>query len=368
MYSEEFYRVALQFVEGYGNATLKKMLRLSGNATEFFEHPEIWREQMNSRKNKFSIPKITEAMRRLVDTELKLMARDHIQLCLCVDGNYPYRLKRCNDSPLAFFYKGTDCFNDLRMLALVGTREASEYGRNCVRKLLSDLRDCDITTVSGLAYGVDTIAHSHSLEMNMRTVAVLGNGFNTVYPQSNARLALQIIEHGGALISEYTYYTNPDRLNFPKRNRIIAGMSDAIIVIETANKGGSMITANIAQSYNRDVFAVPGTIFDTNHDGCHELIRNNVAAILYSGQHLVEMMNWRRQTPRAVQTALFVELNEAERRVVETIRAVESMSVDAIADAFPDRSPSKLAGLLLSLELRGVLTCKPGKVYTLNAF
>lgn len=368
MYSEEFYRVALLFIEGYGNATLKKMVRLSGSATAFFEQPAIWREQMNNRKNSIPLPKISETIRRAVDVELKLMARDNIRLCLCIDGNYPYRLKRCNDGPLSFFYKGSDCFNNLHMLAVVGTREASEYGRNCVRKMLTDMRDYDVTTVSGLAYGVDTAAHTHSVELDMPTIAVLGNGFNTIYPQSNARLALQIIEHGGALISEYTYHTSPDRLNFPRRNRIIAGMSDAVLVVETANRGGSMITANIAQSYNRDVFAVPGSIFDAGHDGCHELIRNNVAAIVYSGQHLVEMMNWRKGVPQAVQTSLFVDLDETEQRIVDAIRTAESMPIDQLSETFPEMTPSKLAGALLCLELKGVLICKPGKVYALNAF
>lgn len=365
MYSEEFYRVALHFVEGFGHTTLKKMILLSGTATEFFEHPEVWLTQTNRRSKSIVPPVITEALRRKVDAELRLMRRNDIQYCLCLDSIYPYRLRNCNDGPIAFFYKGSPCFNETHTLAVVGTREASEYGRNCVRKILSELRDYNVTTVSGLAYGVDTAAHTRSVENDMKTIAVLGSGFKTIYPQTNARLALQIVECGGSLISEYAFDVGPERMNFPKRNRIVAGLSDAILVVETANKGGSMITATIAMSYNRDVFAVPGTIFDPAHDGCHELIRNNAAAIATSGQDIVEMMNWHKKSSTSVQTALFVELNADEQCIVDVLRNQGGASIDVLTESFPSLSPSKLAGLLLTLELKGVVVCKPGKIYAL---
>lgn len=365
MYSEDFYRIAIQYVEGYGCATLKKMLRLSGSATNLFTRMEMWKDGLTRRNKKVPLPTITDAIRRAVDEELLLLDKHHIRQCFYLDSCYPFRLKSCSDGPIAFYYKGTADFNVPHTLAVVGTREATEYGRNVVKKVLSELRDSGILTISGLAYGIDTESHVRSLEYGLRTVAVMGCGLGTIYPYQNQHLAEQIVEQGGAIISEYSYKTMPDRLNFPKRNRIIAGMADAVMVAETANKGGSMITAYIAQSYNKDVFAIPGSIFESHHDGCHELIRKNVAALLVSGQDLMEMMNWETQNTN-VQTALFVDLTESEQQVVDQIRGAGEITIDHLAEALPELSPSKLAGLLLGLELKGVVTCKPGKVYTMN--
>lgn len=366
MYSEEFYRIALQYVEGYGNATLKKMLRLSGSATHLFSRTELWTSALSKKRQAVPKPVISEDVRRKVDEELKLMEKHHVQLCFYLDNDYPYRMKNCTDAPISFFYKGSSDFNALHSLAVVGTREATEYGRNAVRKILSELKDFPLTTVSGLAYGIDTEAHTRSLEYGLKTVAVMGCGLGTIYPYQNLHLSEQIVDQGGTLISEYSFRTPPDRLNFPKRNRIIAGLSDAVLVVETANKGGSMITAYIAQSYNRDVFAVPGSVFDVHYDGCHELIRKNVAAILTSGNELVEMMNWESRQQN-VQTSLFVELTKEEEPVVDLIRSANEISIDVLSENLSECSPSKLAGLLLGLELKGVIVCRPGKRYAMNA-
>lgn len=366
MNSEIFYRIALRHVEGVGPATQKKMLLLSGSATAMFEEQERWLSKI-ARKGK-SLPRlvISDKVRRAVDKELNLMARNDIGLSFFLDKDYPFRLKSCSDAPLSFFYKGEPDFNRPHVLAIVGTRNSSEYGRGCVRKILSELQGFDLVTVSGLAYGIDTEAHSRSLEYGIKTMAIMGCGLGTVYPRLNTPLANQILEQGGALISEYDYGTAPDRQNFPRRNRIVAGMADAVLVAESAAKGGSMITAYIAQSYNRDVFAFPGPIFDDNHVGCHDLVRKNVAALVTSGQELVEMMNWESQPAKVIQTSLFVDLSDAEKQVVEIIRASREVPIDVISESLPNFSPSKLAGLLLGLELKGVVVCRPGKVYALN--
>lgn len=366
MYSEEFYRIALQYVEGYGNATLKKMLRLSGSATDLFNRTDLWNSAISKKRQAVPKPTITDELRRKVDEELKLMEKHKVRLSFYLDKDYPYRMKNCTDAPISFFYKGSSDFNVPYSLAVVGTREATEYGRNAVRKILLELKDFPLTTVSGLAYGIDTEAHTRSLEFGLKTIAVMGCGLGTIYPYQNLYLSEQIVEQGGTLVSEYNFKTPPDRLNFPKRNRIIAGMSDAVLVAETANKGGSMITAYIAQSYNRDVFAVPGSIFDVHYDGCHELIRKNVAAILTSGTELMEMMNWEVK-PQNVQTSLFVELTKEEEPVVDLIRAANEISIDALSENLSEFSPSKLAGILLGLELKGVIVCRPGKRYAMNA-
>ncbi len=320
---------------------------------------------MTRRHAKIPNPTIGDAVRRAVDEELRLMKKHDIRICFYLDTNFPYRLKACSDGPILFYYKGNGDFNMPHVLSVVGTREATDYGRNAVRKILSELKTTDIVTVSGLAYGIDTEAHLRSIEYGLRTIAVMGCGLGTIYPNQNAHLAEQIVEHGGTLISEYNFKVPPDRLNFPKRNRIVAGLSDAVLVVQTANKGGSMITAYIAQSYNKDVFAIPGSLFDILSEGCHELIRKNVAAVLTSGNDLLEMMNWDIQS-KSVQTALFVELNTEEQSVVDQIRGSGEIGIDRLSESLSEYSPSRLAGLLLKLELKGVICCKPGKVYTLN--
>lgn len=363
MYSELYYRLAFNRMEHYGVATKKKMLRFAGSATAVFNNPESWKMKLSNRSKKVAEPTLKLDLKREVEKELNIMEKHGIKLCHYLDSDYPYRMKLCSDSPVCFYYKGASIFNQPQFLAIVGTRSASEYGRNCVKKILTELRDTQIVTVSGLAYGIDTEAHQRSLENGLRTIAVLGSGLGNVYPATNQRLAQQIVENGGVLLSEFPYDTIPDRLNFPRRNRIIAGMSDAVLVAETADKGGSMITAYIANSYNRDIFAIPGSIFSERYQGCHELIRKNMAAIVTSGGQLMEMMNWERQAA-SVQTSLFVDITEEEQHVVDLLRAGK-VHLDALTEALEGFSPSKIAGLLLGLELKGVIVCKPGKVYGL---
>ncbi len=365
MYSEIFYRLALQYLEDYRPSMLKEMLRLSGSATALFEEPDRWRKMVSKRAEKKPLPKVTEAIQRMVSEELRTMERKGIGYCFYTDEDYPYRLRSCSDAPLAFYFHGDiKIFNRDHILAMVGTRDATDYGRQCVRKMVRELQETNLVTVSGLAYGIDTEVHGRSLECNIPTIAVMGCGFHTIYPSQNQALAQRIVDNGGALISEYSFQTIPDRNNFPKRNRIIAGMSDAVLVVETGYKGGSIITAHIAHSYNRDVFAMPGSIFDEHHEGCHTLIQKNIAAIVTSGQELINLMNWEKSSA-SMQMQLFVELNEAEQQVVSLLREQPILSVDALAEQLTGVSPSKLAGILLGLELKGVIEAKPGKCYAI---
>lgn len=364
MHTETFYRIALNKTEGLGKSALKQILSAAGSAKNVFEHPESWQTRLHSRKRCNVTITLTDKIKYLVDRELTLMDRNHAQLCHYLDMDYPSRLKRCNDAPVSFYYRGGGNFNQARMLAVVGTRNATTYGKRSLTKILNDLKESNITTVSGLAYGIDTVAHEESLNLGIPTFAVLGNGLHTVYPASNKMLAERIVESGGTLISEFDFDTGPDRMNFPARNRIIAGMADAVLVAESGIKGGSIITAHIANSYNRDVFAIPGTIFDEMHAGCHELIRKNIAAVVTSGKDLVEMMGWESDPPhRAVQTQMFPELSDDEAFVYRFIQTGRK-TIDEIAGHCPDFTPSKLAGLLLAMELKGVLLALPGKSYS----
>lgn len=365
MNSEQFYRVALRYVKGYGPMAVKSMLRLAGSATKLFKAPDSWRSQMNSLADKKSLPCINSAIRRDADAELRLMDKHDIRLAFYTDTDYPYRLKNCPDSPISFYYKGNTDFNNGNFLSIVGTRKATTYGCDCVRQLLSELKGSNIKTISGLAYGIDTAAHQYSLENHLITIAVLGNGFKTIYPKLNEDLARQILEQGGALITEYDFYEAPEQKHFPERNRIIAGMADAVVVAETGLAGGSIITARIAHSYNRDVFAIPGSIFSNLHAGCHELIRTNLAAMLTSGRTLLDMMNWTNERqPR--QISLFDDFTGIEQIVINLLRDRREMALDQLAEELSQFSPSKLAGILLGLELKDAIICKPGKIYALR--
>ena len=359
---ETYYCIALNKIEGIGRATLKRILTIAGSARNVFENPDSWRKKLQSGK-RFQVEiKLNDTLRKAVDEELSFMEKHHIQLCRYLDPTYPARLKRCSDAPLMFYYLGNGDFQRPRMLAVVGTRNATAYGVRSMTKILEDMKESNIVTVSGLAYGIDTAAHEASLNLGMPTMAVMGCGLGTIYPSSNRALAASILEHGGTLISEFDFATGPDRMNFPARNRIIAGMVDAVLVAESGLKGGSIITAHIASSYNRDIFAIPGTIFDERHEGCHELIRKNLAAIATSGKDILEMMNWD-VAPKSVQTQLFPDLSDEEEKIYRFVQPGRK-TIDEISEHCPEHSPSKLAGLLLTMELKGVLFALPGKSYS----
>jgi len=362
MQTELFYRIALNKTEGLGKSVLKQILAAAGSAQNVFEFPESWKRKLRNRKRCDIQIHLTEKIRMLVEQELSLMKKYSAQLCHILDPEYPQRLKRCNDAPVSFYFRGEPCFNPPRVLAVVGTRNATSYGLRSLTKILNELKDSNITTVSGLAYGIDTVAHEESLNLGIPTISVLGNGLHTIYPSSNKGLSERIVEQGGTLVSEFDFFTGPDRMNFPARNRIIAGMADAVLVAESGIKGGSIITAHIANSYNRDIFAIPGSIFDDMHAGCHDLVRRNIAAIATSGRDIVEMMNWDVE-PKAIQTQLFPDLTEEEDDIFRFVQTGKK-TIDEIAAHFTAHTPSKLAGLLLTMELKGVLFALPGKSYS----
>lgn len=361
---EIFYRLALIYMPNYGNSVIKKLIRLCGSATALFEKKKAVVEKLYQYRANLQLPQLTDAIRREVEAEIEHTRKNDIRICFFDDENYPSRLMLCNDSPYYFFFKGNSCFNGLRHVAIVGTRNASNYGKDVVKKLVSEMAEYGVSIISGLARGIDTMAHEEALANGLTTVAVLGCGLKNIYPAENTKLAQKIIESGGGVISEFPFAMIPDRMNFPKRNRIIAGLSDAIVVAESQKKGGSIITAEIAHSYNRDVFAVPGSIFQKSQSGCHELIRKNMAALVSSGENVIQMMGWDLEKRQGAQRSLFVELSEEEKPVMEIIHELREAGVDHISDALPELTPSKISALLLSLELKGVVECKPGKVYT----
>ena len=206
--------------------------------------------------------------------------------------DYPKRLLNCYDSPTLLYYKGEADLNSEKIIAVIGTRNHTEYGKQVTEKLIRELTEQNVVVVSGLAYGIDAIAHKAAVKNNLKTVGVLAHGLDQVYPSQHTGLAKEMLQAGGGLLTEFRSKTKPDKHNFPTRNRIVAGMSDATIVIETGIKGGSMITAELANNYNKDVFAYPGSVNDGKSAGCNYLIKNNKAVLLTDAQELIELMNW----------------------------------------------------------------------------
>ncbi len=294
MFNELFYRLALRYLPFYNNVFINQLIKKFITATDIFRHSESYFSRFQFQGNLLK-PCLSPEIISNVNQELAWMEQNGVSFCFYNDPDYPFRLKECRDAPYGFYYKGEPCFNSPKIVAVVGTRNMSEYGKEMVKRVVKELADYDIVIVSGLAEGIDTKAHQEALHQQQKTVAVLGSGLGLVYPSSNRKLAETIATKGGVLISEYPHYTKPDRLHFPLRNRIIAGLSDAALVVETPARGGSMITAYTASAYNRDVFAIPGNILSDNQEGCHQLIRKNIAALVTSGEELAEMMGWNRE-------------------------------------------------------------------------
>ncbi len=260
------------------------------------------------------------------------------------------------------YHKGNANLNAKRVVSIVGTRRATNYGRKVCEQIVADLQAKDVMVVSGLAYGIDSCAHRKSLDCEMETIAVLAHGLDRIYPAQNRKLAERMLEKGG-LLTEFLSKSVPDRENFPKRNRIVAGMSDAVVVVESDKRGGALITAGLGNSYNRDVFAVPGRVGDDNSRGCNFLIRTNRAALAENGNDIAYLMGWddRSLTSRE-QPQLFVNFSEAENRLLETIREASEISIDQLVIK-TGMSTSKVAAALLNLEFEGAIQSLPGKLY-----
>ena len=260
------------------------------------------------------------------------------------------------------YYKGKANLNANRVVAIVGTRNITDYGKENCFQLVEDLKDDNVLIVSGLAYGVDTAAHKASLKNNIPTVGVMGSGMQQIYPAQNKKLAADMIEQGGGILTECISGTQPDRENFPRRNRIIAGMADAVVVIESAMKGGSLITADLANNYNRDVFAYPGRVMDIYSQGCNYLIRTNRAHLMESVLNLRYIMRWDPETKAEKQTSLFREFTDEEKLIMDCFGSNAVISLDDII-VKSELPTTKIAAILLSLEFDGVLMAMPGKRY-----
>ncbi|KAB4011234.1 DNA-processing protein DprA, partial [Bacteroides uniformis] len=285
------------------------------------------------------------------------------------DEAYPSRLRECEDAPIVLFFKGNTDFNRLHVIDMVGTRRATDYGKQFCADFLRDLAVLcpDVLVVSGLAYGIDIHAHQAALANHLPTVAVLAHGLDRIYPYVHRKTAIDMLAQGG-LLTEFLTGTNPDKHNFVSRNRIVAGMSDATIVVESAAKGGSLITAELAEGYHRDCFAVPGRVTDESSIGCNRLIRDNKAALIQSAEEFVQIMGWAvaEQPARTegIQRNLFPELTEEEELVVRILMRQGDLHINAMV-VEADIPVNRMSALLFELEMKGVVKAMVGGVYHL---
>ena len=299
---------------------------------------------------------------------LTFCEKNHIRCLTLNDEGYPSRLRECDDAPLALFYRGNADLNTLHIINIVGTRHATPYGQDICTRFLADLSVLcpNALIVSGLAYGIDIHAHRAALQNHFKTIGVLAHGLDRIYPAEHRKTAVSMLEQGG-LLTEFTSGTNPDRQNFVKRNRIVAGMSDATVVIESAAKGGALITAELAESYHRDCFAFPGRCNDEYSIGCNNLIRKNQAVLITSAEDLVKAMGWESspKTEKTVQRELFPDLSEEEERIVKRLgKMSEGLQINTLV--IDTNIPvNRMSALLFELEMKGVIRALAGGVYRL---
>jgi len=360
------YQIALTQIPGIGCVHAKTLAEHFDTAEAIFKARKSTLENIEGigtiRAN--SIKSFTDFSG--AEEEVKFISKYKIQPLFLTDKYYPRRLLNCYDSPTMLYYRGEADLNATRVVSIIGTRSNTEYGKAITEKLVKELAAEKVLILSGLAFGIDTTAHKAALKNNLPTVGVLAHGLDTLYPTENTKLARQMVAEGGGIITEFLSGTKPDKHNFPTRNRIVAGMADATVVIETDIKGGSMITAELANNYNRDVFAFPGKTTDIKSKGSNYLIRVNKAALITSAQDLLELMGWlpEPEKKKKVQRELFVELTADERKLVDLLNQNEQMQIDDLY-LKSQLSTSLVASALLSLELQGIVMSLPGKVYKL---
>lgn len=296
------------------------------------------------------------------EKEIAFIEKHNIQVFSIHDPQYPRRLLHCYDAPTLLFFKGQANLNAARVISIVGTRQNSEYGKEFCEKLLSDLQGSGILIVSGLAFGVDTIAHKNAIKQQLATVAVVAHGLDRIYPPENKALARQMVKQGG-ILTDFISQTKPDKQNFPKRNRIVAGICDALLVIESGIKGGSLITAELANSYNKDVFALPGRTIDARSEGCNYLIKTNKAQLVSNANDILNAMNWQENTkPVKKQRALFLDLPPDQKIIFDILQQQEKTHIDDLY-LKTSLSSSNVAQALLMLEMEGLVRSLPGKMY-----
>ena len=369
---EIFYTMALTRISNFNFQQALELYRTVGSAQLIYEHRNDIGDII-----KDGSPRLKEALKvwdepmKRAEFELKFMQEHQIRAITLNDDDYPQRLRECADAPIILYYKGNADLNQSKIISIVGTRQCTQYGIDLIRRFVSDLRrHCpEMLIVSGLAYGVDINAHRQALAQGYPTVAVLAHGLDHIYPYHHRDTAAQMLNHGG-LLTEFMTQTNADKPNFVRRNRIVAGLSDAVIVIESKSKGGGLITADIAQSYNRAVFAYPGAVGMPCSEGCNNLIRDNVAALISNADDFVRAMGWQDETKRrealsdGIERNLFPDLSPEESSIVKQLQQTNDLQLNilSVKTGIPI---GHLTALLFQREMKGVIRPLAGGMYHL---
>ena len=358
------YKVAMSFLKGLGPIRINNILSELNPAQFFTLSISDVKQCTRISSNQLASMERNRAL-DLAVKEIEACSTHGIEPIFILDPNYPRRLKQCIDAPIVIYYRGEDLLNSRRTIAIVGSRMHTTYGIELIKELMQGLSEAGVITVSGLAMGIDSVAHDYSIKNNIPTVAVLGSGLNQVFPKRNTKLAQEILAHGGALLSEYSLFSKPVRENFPVRNRIVAGLSDATIVVESREKGGALITADLANDYNRDVFAYPGSVHQQYSAGCNSLIRQQKAHLVTNSSDILSMLGWDKPRSRQQELSLPVNLSTDEQQIISILKQHESLYMDelVIHSCMPT---SQLHGLLLGLELKGQIGRTLGTKYRIN--
>ena len=363
MHPDLLYRIAVTMIPNIGPVLQKRLIQHFETASDIF----------TARKKELcAVDGISEWLAKQIkswndfsfaESELVFLEKHHICPLFINDKAYPQRLINCYDAPIMLYFKGHCNLNEQKIISIIGTRTNTLYGKQIAELIIEQLPK-NVLIVSGLAFGIDAIAHKAALKNELNTLGVLAHGLDDLYPAQHRSLAKEIVQQGG-LLTEFNQKTKPDKHNFPKRNRIVAGIADATIVIETAIKGGSMITADLAFQYNRELFAVPGKINDTKSAGCLKLIQENKANLYTSIEHFLTTMNWESKIKSTInQLSIFASLTPDEQLVVELINKKGQFALDELKNNV-GFSSSKMASVLLSLELQNIIHIIPGKMIAL---
>ena len=372
MDNEILYTMVLSRINYFGIAGLAELYHQMGSATAVIDHRHHLRDILPH-----AHPRLVEALLGLdepmkrAEAELEFIRRHHIRPLCFGDDDYPQRLRECDDAPLMLYYLGNADLNRQRVINIVGTRHATTYGKDLIRRFCHELREMcpDVLIVSGLAYGVDICAHREALACGIDTVGVLAHGLDDLYPHQHRETARQMVEQGG-LLTEYMSQTNADKRNFIQRNRIVAGLSDACILVESAHRGGGLITARIAQSYHRDVFAFPGPVGAQYSEGCNNLIRDNGAMLITSAADMVRAMGWESDRQLAqvrqqgIERQLFPDLTSDEQLIVDALSHINDLSLSQLSTQ-TSLPVAQLSALLFTLEMKGVIRPLAGGMYHL---
>ena len=362
--------IALTKLNGLSLLNARTLLDSLGSASEVFAHrKDIVGVIPDASKRLVAAFDHTDEALRLAEEEMKFVEQKRLRVLTLNDVDYPQRLRECEDAPLVLYYCGSANLNSQRVISIVGTRKCSEYGREVCNNFIADLKRYypDTLIVSGLAYGIDVCAHRAALDNGMSTIGVLAHGLDTIYPSMHRQIAADMVHRQGGLLTEYGVHTTPEKGNFVRRNRIVAGMCDACIVVESSERGGSLITAELAMEYNRDVFAFPGRVYDEYSRGCNNLIRRQQATLLTCAADLLDAMGWdnplkKDSKRKVVQQELFPDLTDEERVLVNTLKDVDDKHINQIAiDA--NIPYSRASMILFDLEMKGFVKALGGARY-----